>query len=173
MGDMADFALECMMNADDYYLSESERQRTPHPIGDDGDDIINPFFENSQTTIRTLKPPTAKVCIAHNAPLIRSQTRFGGRWSCPVDGCTVRCWDGSTSTPCDHETARARHDIHAIFDPLWKESGHFKGPKQKRRLDAYRWLAKEMGLPLNETHFGMFDLTQCERAKVIIGRRIR
>lgn len=32
------------------------------------------------------------------------------------------------------------------------------------RDKAYEWLAKHMGLPVEETHFGWFDLDQCGKA---------
>ena len=47
---------------------------------------------------------------------------------------------------------------HAFFDPLWK-FGRFKG----RRNDAYGWLFKKMGLPIEKTHIGMFDVQQCRQ----------
>ncbi|MBR1567113.1 MAG: DUF3268 family zinc-finger domain-containing protein [Oscillospiraceae bacterium] len=47
---------------------------------------------------------------------------------------------------------------HAFFDPLWK-FGRFKG----RRNDAYGWLSKKMGLPIEKTHIGMFDVQQCRQ----------
>lgn len=52
---------------------------------------------------------------------------------------------------------------HAAFDPLW-QYGFFKG----RRKAAYRWLAKKMDLPLEETHIGMFDVSQCKRVIKIL-----
>ena len=47
---------------------------------------------------------------------------------------------------------------HAFFDPLWK-FGRFKG----RRNDAYGWLSKKRGLPIEKTHIGMFDVQQCRQ----------
>ena len=45
---------------------------------------------------------------------------------------------------------------HAAFDPLWK-AGRFKG----KRNAAYLWLAQQLGLPVSETHIGMFDVEEC------------
>lgn len=52
---------------------------------------------------------------------------------------------------------------HEAFDPLWK-----RGPFRGHRSRAYRWLSKEMGLPIEETHIGMFDIADCQRVIQII-----
>ena len=52
---------------------------------------------------------------------------------------------------------------HASFDPLWK-TGPFRG----RRKAAYGWLAGQMGLPVEKTHIGMFDVPQCQEVIKII-----
>lgn len=48
---------------------------------------------------------------------------------------------------------------HAAFDPLWQ-----RGPFKGYRNAAYGWLAKKMGLPIDQTHIGMFDVGQCKQA---------
>lgn len=52
---------------------------------------------------------------------------------------------------------------HYVFDPLWR-----KGPFKGHRNAAYGWLAQRMGLPVEQTHIGMFDVAQCKRAINII-----
>lgn len=47
---------------------------------------------------------------------------------------------------------------HAAFDPIW-QYGRFKG----HRKQAYSWLAGKMGLPVDKTHIGMFDVDQCKK----------
>ena len=47
---------------------------------------------------------------------------------------------------------------HAVFDPLWKY-GRFRG----HRNAAYAWLAQKMGLPVEKTHIGMFDVGSAAR----------
>lgn len=109
-------------------------------------------------------------CQNHGIALVSSNTKYGRRWQCPVPGCTVACWGGSTSTPADGETRRARMRFHAMFDPLWKRGGVFRkgcGPGRARYL-AYGWLARSMGLPREVVHGGMFTLEQCLRACEII-----
>lgn len=57
---------------------------------------------------------------------------------------------------------------HAVFDPLWKY-GRFRG----HRNAAYAWLAQKMGLPVEKTHIGMFDVGQCRKAIEIIEKETK
>lgn len=57
---------------------------------------------------------------------------------------------------------------HAAFDPLWKY-GRFRG----HRNAAYAWLAQKMGLPVEKTHIGMFDVGQCRKAIEIIEKETK
>jgi hypothetical protein len=50
---------------------------------------------------------------------------------------------------------------HAAFDPLW-QSGRMT------RSRAYTWLSNRMGLPIQKTHIGMFDVAQCKQVVSII-----
>ncbi len=43
------------------------------------------------------------ICPEHNCVLVPNKTKYGTRWSCPVDRCTVVCWGGKTSTPANQE----------------------------------------------------------------------
>ncbi len=52
---------------------------------------------------------------------------------------------------------------HRAFDPLWE-----RGPFMGCRRAAYWWLAQRMGLPIEKTHIGMFNVEQCRRAINII-----
>ena len=97
-----------------------------------------------------------KLCPQYRTKLKPRKTRYGIRWSCPVDGCTVAKWNGSTSTPADEETRKARIKAHDAFDPLWKFGRY-------RRTQLYKKLADFMGLGDKETHIGMFDKEQCAR----------
>ena len=58
-----------------------------------------------------------------------------------------------------------KRQAHDAFDPLWKY-GRFRG----RRNAAYAWLAEKMGLPIEETHIGMFDVQQCKQVIAICGK---
>lgn len=111
-----------------------------------------------------------RTCPEHGTPLVHSRTRYGGRWGCMEPGCTVCCWDGSTSTPADQETRTLRNECHRRFDPLWRDdNGPFgSGKRGHRRARAYAWLAKAMGLEGHMTHIGYFDAAQCRKVLVEI-----
>lgn len=97
-------------------------------------------------------------CTIHTArTLVPTLTKYGKRYGCPVDGCTVVLWDGSTSTPADYATRQARIEAHSWFDALW-QSGTYT------RKGAYKALAKYLRIPARKTHIGHFDITQCQRA---------
>lgn len=53
---------------------------------------------------------------------------------------------------------------HSLFDPLWQG----KPKARKKRKDLYAWLAGQMGIPVNECHFGYFNLTQLLQAYKIL-----
>lgn len=53
---------------------------------------------------------------------------------------------------------------HALFDPLWQG----KPKAHKKRNDLYSWLAHEMGIPVEDCHFGYFDIDQLRRAYIIL-----
>ena len=56
------------------------------------------------------------------------------------------------------ELRRAKSQAHAAFDPLW-------GKGKMRRSAAYGWLSKQLGIPKQHCHIGMFDAETC--AKVV------
>ena len=45
---------------------------------------------------------------------------------------------------------------HALFDPMWKG----KSKAHKKRRDLYKWLAGQMHIPVEECHFGYFNIEQ-------------
>ena len=54
-----------------------------------------------------------------------------------------------------------RNRGHQEFDPLWKD-----GPQKyfSSRKEAYDWLSQKMKLPIELTHFGMFNERQSRKA---------
>lgn len=66
------------------------------------------------------------------------------------------------------ELRRWKINAHNAFDPLWKY-GKFRG----RRNTAYAWLAEQMGLPVEKTHIGMFDVPQCRQVVEICQKERR
>ena len=96
-------------------------------------------------------------CITHSARTLEPvQTKYGIRYHCPVGGCTVVLWDGSTSTPADYQTRQARIEAHSWFDRLW-QSGSYT------RKGAYKALSKYLRIPTRKTHIGHFNVEQCQR----------
>ncbi len=91
------------------------------------------------------------ICPEHKCRLLANDTRYGTRYACPRGNCTVVCWAGSTSTPADEHTRFARTMAHNAFDELWK-CQHFT------RSQAYKKLAKFLGLKIKDTHIGHFDM---------------
>lgn len=61
--------------------------------------------------------------------------------------------------------ARARARAHQQFDPLWK-NGWMK------RTQAYRWLARMMGIPVERCHIVMFSEGDCEEVIRICRREV-
>lgn len=100
-------------------------------------------------------PPQPKACPIHGTALEGCPTKYGMRYSCPAEGCTIYCWSGATSTPATPETHAARKAAHAAFDPLW-QSGRM------RRTEAYAWLGAALGLAPEDTHIGMFSREQAQ-----------
>ena len=96
-------------------------------------------------------------CPIHHVIMRCSSTRYGFRHSCPIQDCTMACWDGPTSLPADAPTRGMRHKAHSVFDALWKGRG-----KGKRDI-LYRRLAKELGIDSKACHMGMFDSATCKR----------
>ena len=119
--------------------------------------------ENSGPTVNAKKKPKRKPsktrvheCPTHHVVLVAQQTKWGVKWYCPAESCTVALWNGYTSTPADSKTRRARQRAHKAFDPLWKQHGWPRG-------HLYRVLAVELGIEEGRCHIGMFDSEQCDR----------
>jgi hypothetical protein len=88
--------------------------------------------------------------------------QYGFFWACREwPGCTyaVGCHPFTTSPlgiPANFETRQARRAAHDLFDRAWH------GPKALMgRKAAYAWLAGRMGLKVEQTHIGLFDMSQC------------
>lgn len=61
-----------------------------------------------------------------------------------------------------------KKQAHAHFDPLWQEkkiNKIFKKfiPDVTNRKKTYIWLSEQLGLELDRTHIGMFDVKTCKR----------
>lgn len=88
----------------------------------------------------------------------------GLRYRCSELGCKATHGaypDGSPlGTPADEKTRRARVEAHKALDGLWTNS--------EQRLDAYAWLAKQLGIPLEQCHIARFDRARCQRVVELV-----
>lgn len=63
----------------------------------------------------------------------------------------------------DKELKTLKKEAHALFDPLWKSG-------ERSRNQAYKWLAKKLGISVRECHFGHFDKTMLQKAIEILSK---
>lgn len=71
-------------------------------------------------------------------------------------------------TLANEELRRYRKAAHFWFDKIWK-----KPTRITTRDKAYKWLSKELGLPKEKTHIGMFEKEQCEKVMEISQKRLQ
>ena len=64
----------------------------------------------------------------------------------------------------DESMRKGKVLCHDLFDAMWKG----KPKARKKRKDLYAWLADRMGIPVEECHFGYFDIHQLRRAYLIL-----
>lgn len=64
----------------------------------------------------------------------------------------------------DESMRKGKVLCHDLFDAMWKG----KRKARKKRKDLYAWLADRMGIPVEECHFGYFDIHQLRRAYLIL-----
>ncbi|MCC3679199.1 DUF3268 family zinc-finger domain-containing protein [Staphylococcus epidermidis] len=63
-------------------------------------------------------------------------------------------------TLADKPLREARNRGKRPFERIWRE-------RYMRRSEAYAWLAKQLQLPAEQCHFGLFDAEQCEQARQV------
>lgn len=118
------------------------------------------------------EPPTCPYCgapaefMASSAPLYNGRD-FGPAWACKPCGAWVGCHPNSKKPLgrlADKKLRRAKMEAHAAFDPMWRRKMAKDGCSKKHaRGRGYRWLANQLGLTVEQTHIGMFDIATCER----------
>lgn len=52
--------------------------------------------------------------------------------------------------------------VHTYLDELWMNSP--KSKRAKERKNTYSWLSKQLDIPAEKTHVGMFNESQCIEA---------
>lgn len=84
---------------------------------------------------------------------------YGPIWYCKPCGAYCGCHKGTNKALgrlADKKLRTAKKEAHKYFDLLWKGYG------SSERVNAYKWLSKEMNLDPIYTHIGMFDIDQCK-----------
>jgi hypothetical protein len=61
-------------------------------------------------------------------------------------------------TLADQKLREARKTCKLPFEQLWRGG-------QMTRAEAYSWLADQLGISVEQCHFGLFDIETCERAR--------
>ena len=90
-------------------------------------------------------------------------------WLCRPCSAYVGCHPGTVrplGIPADAPTRAARYRAHGYFDRLWRDGGELT------RFEAYAWLAGELGLPVEDTHMGLFDAETCEVVAKLCAARL-
>lgn len=82
----------------------------------------------------------------------------------PLGGGRVSNGAVPLGTLANAELRRARGQVHAAFDAIWKEGG-------MTRTAAYSWLQHHMGLQPDDCHIAKFNVAQCERALELCTKR--
>lgn len=95
--------------------------------------------------------------------------------------CPCGAWTGShegtavpRGRPGNALTRQMRTLAHEAFDPIWRRSHIRRRDKHRAqaRARAYRWLAQELGLHIDDCHIGLFDAAMCERVIQVCGERL-
>ena len=64
--------------------------------------------------------------------------------------------DVSLGRLANKELRECKKEAHLYFDVIWKNN-HLS------RKDAYKMLSEKLGIDVNLTHIGMFDVEQCKK----------
>lgn len=64
----------------------------------------------------------------------------------------------------DEPMRKGKMACHDLFDAMWRG----KPKAKKKRQDLYLWLAGKMCIPVEDCHFGHFDILQLRRAYRIL-----
>ena len=67
------------------------------------------------------------------------------------------------------EMRNMKKKCHELFDKLWQNepTSH---KKHIARRAAYKWLAEELGISVENCHFGYFDMEMLEKAYLILSQ---
>lgn len=104
------------------------------------------------------------VVLTTNAEIYGKKYGDGNVYLCRYCGASVGCHPGTTiplGRMADDELKRLKKLAHAYFDPIWQT-------KKRYRNECYQVLARKMGIPVKQCHFGWFDAWQLHQALDIL-----
>lgn len=132
---------------------------------------ISPWRPSRRATKRVANPlPAPAICRFCNGDvrIVGNEVIYGRKygdwpWAYRCDCCGAYVgMHPFTAIPlgtlADKETREARKLAKEPFTLIWQAGA-------MGRSEAYRWLAGQMGIPVDECHFGWFDVAQCRRAQ--------
>lgn len=67
------------------------------------------------------------------------------------------------------EMREMKKKVHALFDERWLHEKECD--RRSARSRAYKWLAKKMNIPVEECHFGYFDMEKLAIAYEILNKQ--
>lgn len=110
----------------------------------------------------------SKVIYTSNKEIYGKKFGNGKCYKCTECDAYVGVHDG-TNIPlgriANKELRTLKKKAHALFDPIWKNG-------EKKRGEAYGDLAKKLGIPKKECHFGWFDKEMLEKAIEVLNPTI-
>lgn len=134
-----------------------------------------PKFVVDPTAVARVKnplpvPEQCPRCSGTSVLVVNNSAIYGkqyGKWPfayyCDGCGAYVGMHPGTNiplGTLADEVTRAARRDCKTPFESVWK-SGLLS------RTAAYQWLAEQLGISVDECHFGWFEADTCQRAKTL------
>lgn len=92
---------------------------------------------------------------------------YGPTWVCVPCAAWVGCHPGTTNALGGLANAELRSwkiKAHAAFDPLWQgKMRRDQCSKGKARRAGYKWLAGQLGMPVDQTHIGYMSVDECKQ----------
>lgn len=106
----------------------------------------------------------AKLVLGGNMYPHRKDLYHKNFWFCKPCNASVGVHEHSNNVPfgplANLELRKARSKAHSAVDFIW-QSG------DKTRTATYKWLAKEMVIPVGMCHIGKFTIEQCLEAEAV------
>ena len=141
MGEIADWEIACMMDAEEY----RERWGEDFPL------------EDADGPLRVGRHKDPVICPVCEEAAKETRTRYGIRHDC----CGLWSWGGKPLVGA--MTHRARKKAHEAFDKLWQEG-------LVERNEGYRMLADELGISEAEAHMSIMDKETASKVPAAVER---